>query len=81
MQEFLPNTYPAGAVNPCPSCPWASLISPQMAIPPSRSVTAAPTAANGFTASLQYTYAKSIDDSALSGRNQGGQLIAQNWST
>src|SRR5262245_62827844 len=21
MQEFLPNTYPAGAVNPCGSCP------------------------------------------------------------
>ena len=21
MQEFLPNTYPAGAVNPCPTCP------------------------------------------------------------
>ena len=21
MQEFLPNTYPAGAANPCPTCP------------------------------------------------------------
>jgi hypothetical protein len=28
---------------------------------------------------LQYTYSKSIDDSALGGRNQGGQVIAQNW--
>jgi hypothetical protein len=34
---------------------------------------------NGFTATLQYTFSKAIDDSALGGRNQGGYLIAQNW--
>jgi len=34
---------------------------------------------NGFTASLQYTFAKAIDDAALGGRGQGGQVIAQNW--
>jgi hypothetical protein len=34
---------------------------------------------SGFTANLQYTFSKSIDDSALGGRNQGGYLIAQNW--
>ncbi len=25
-QEFLPNTYPAGAINPCPSCPAGFLL-------------------------------------------------------
>lgn len=28
---------------------------------------------------MQYTYAKSIDNAAPGGRNQGGSLIAQNW--
>ena len=29
VQEFLPNTYPAGAANPCPACPvgFAYLVS------------------------------------------------------
>jgi hypothetical protein len=34
---------------------------------------------SGFTATLQYTFSKSIDDGALGGRNQGGYVIAQNW--
>jgi len=34
---------------------------------------------NGITASLLYTFAKAIDDAALGGRGQGGQVIAQNW--
>ena len=49
---------------------------------------------SGFTASLQYTYAKAIDDAVLGGRNQpgatgtsgpsamvlgAGSFIAQNW--
>jgi hypothetical protein len=34
---------------------------------------------NGFTASATYTFSKSIDDSALGGRNQGANVIAQNW--
>jgi hypothetical protein len=34
---------------------------------------------NGFASSLQYTYSKSIDDSALGGGNQINKLIAQNW--
>ncbi|MGC4050161.1 MAG: hypothetical protein QM757_12320 [Paludibaculum sp.] len=33
----------------------------------------------GFTASLQYTFSKSIDNASLGGRNQSGPLIAQNW--
>ncbi len=34
---------------------------------------------NGFTSTLQYVYSKSIDDAALGGQGQGGNLIAQNW--
>jgi hypothetical protein len=35
---------------------------------------------NGFTASVQYTYAKAFDDAALiGGRGQGNSVIAQNW--
>jgi hypothetical protein len=34
---------------------------------------------SGFTAELQYTFSKSIDDAALGGRGQGGSLIAQDW--
>lgn len=34
---------------------------------------------NGFTATLQYTYAKAIDDASLGGKGQGTAVIAQNW--
>jgi hypothetical protein len=34
---------------------------------------------NGFSASLQYTFAKALDNAALGGRGQGQQVIAQNW--
>jgi hypothetical protein len=34
---------------------------------------------NGLTASLQYTYSKSIDNATLGGRSNGSSLIAQNW--
>jgi trimeric autotransporter adhesin len=34
---------------------------------------------SGFTATLQYSIAKSIDDAALGGRGQGNMVIAQNW--
>ena len=36
LQEFLPNTYPIGAANPCPSCPSDLPISPPTAIQPAR---------------------------------------------
>jgi hypothetical protein len=87
VQEFLPNTYPIGAVNPCPACPAgftymtsngnSTLNSGQFQL--RRRLHA------GFTANLQYTYSKSIDDAALGGTgsaSSGGQtaaVIAQNW--
>jgi len=81
QQEFLPNTYPAGAVNPCLTCPtgFIYLASNGNAIRNAGQLQLRRRLQSGFTASLQYTYSKSIDDGALGGRNQGGYLIAQNW--
>ena len=81
QQEFLPNTFPSGAVNPCATCPsgFVYLASNGNAIRNAGQVQLRRRLQSGFTASLQYTFSKSIDDGALGGRNQGGYLIAQNW--
>jgi hypothetical protein len=80
-QVFLPNTYPAGAVNPCPACPagYAYMTSNGNSTREAGMVQLRRRLHNGFTASLQYTFAKAIDDAALGGRGQGSQVIAQNW--
>ena len=81
MQEFLPNTYPAGAVNPCPACPsgFIYLTSNGNSTRGAGQVQLRRRLHNGFTANVQYTFSKAIDDSALGGRGQGGSVIAQNW--
>jgi hypothetical protein len=81
MQEFLPNTFPAGALNPCPTCPsgYAYLTSNGNSTRESGSIQLRRRLHNGFTATVQYTLSKSIDDAALGGRNQGASVIAQNW--
>ena len=78
-QIILPNTYPDGAVNPCPACPsgfryWTSN---------GNSTREAGTLQvrrrlhSGIAAALQYTYSHSFDDAMMAG--QGGQFIAQDW--
>lgn len=81
MQEFLPDTYPLGAVNPCPTCPsgFTYLASNGNSTRESGQLQLRRRLHNGFTATLQYTYSKSIDDSALGGRGQATYVIAQNW--
>jgi len=81
MQEFLPNTFPAGAADPCPACPrgFAYLASNGNSTRESGQIQLRRRLHSGFTATLQYAYSKSIDDSALGGRGQGGSVIAQNW--
>ena len=69
VQEFLPNTYPFGAANPCPACPFgirydtsggnSTRESGQLQL--RRRLRA------GFAASMLYTYSKSIDDDAILG--------------
>lgn len=81
QQEFVPNTYPAGAINPCPSCPtgFYYFASNGNSIRHSAQVQVRRRLHNGFTANLSYTFAKSIDDSALGGRGSFTSVIAQNW--
>jgi hypothetical protein len=78
-QEYLPNTYPAGAMNPCPTCPagFAYLTSNGNSTREASQVQLRRRLHNGLTATVQYTYSKSIDDdSALGG--QGAYLQTQN---
>ncbi len=71
MQEFLPNTYPAGATNPCSTCPsgFIYLTSNGNSTRESGQVQLRRRLRAGFTAELDYTFSKSIDDATLGGRN------------
>jgi len=81
QQQFLPNTFPAGALYPCSSCPsgFTYLTSNGSSIRHAGQLELRRRLSRGFTTTLQYTYAKSIDNAAVGGRNQGGVLTAQNW--
>lgn len=92
VQEFLPNTYPLGASNPCPSCASGFLYetSTGTSTREAGTVQLRRRLRNGFTASAQYTYSKSMDDDSVVG-GQGGlapgatsaaanaATMAQNW--
>ena len=81
QQQFLPNTYPIGAVDPCPACPsgFTYLTSNGNSIRHAGTLQLRRRLRSGLTAELQYTFSKSIDDASLGGRATGGSLIAQNW--
>jgi len=82
VQEFLPNTYPIGGVNPCPAaCPvgFLYMTSNGNSTRESGEFQLRRRLHAGFTASADYTYSKSIDDGALGGRGTGNPVIAQNW--
>jgi hypothetical protein len=81
VQVFLPNTYPIGAVNPCPSClpGYAYMTSNGNSTRESGQLQLRRRLHNGVTATAQYVYSHSMDDAALGGRGQGGSVIAQNW--
>ena len=75
-QEFLPNTYPIGAANPCPQCPvgfiyrtsGGNLEREAAELQLRRRLRA------GITATLDYTFAKSIDDDTQVGGQ--GHVVA-----
>jgi hypothetical protein len=77
-QEFLPNTFPLGAVNPCPACPagFAYLASNGNSTRESGQVQLRRRLHNGLTAKLLYTYSKSIDDDSAVG-GQGASAATQ----
>jgi trimeric autotransporter adhesin len=69
MQEFLPNTYPIGAVNPCPSCPsgFVYRTSNGNSTRQSGELQARRRLRGGLTATLDYIWSKSLDDDAQVG--------------
>lgn len=92
VQQFLPNSYPLGAADPCPSCPSGFLYrtSSGSSTREAGTVQLRRRLRAGLTASLQYTYSKSIDDDATLGGQgplAGGATTAtattmstaQNW--
>ena len=73
LQAFVPNTYPSGATNPCPTCPssFTYYTSNGNSTRQAGTLNLRRRLHNGFTASLVYTYSKSIDDVASLGGNTG----------
>jgi len=68
-QEFLPNTYPLGAINPCALCPagYEYVTSNGNSHREAGQIQLRRRLHSGFTASLMYTFAKAIDDDAVLG--------------
>ena len=84
MQASLPNTYPAGAANPCPTCPsgFVYVTSNGTSSRNAAQFTLRRRLYAGFTATVQYTFAKSIDDAATFNNavmRPTSLSIAQNW--
>ena len=79
VQEFLPNTFPMGAVKPCSSCPagFAFLTSNGNSTRQAGQVQLRRRLHNGLTGTLQYTFSKSIDDDSVLG-GQGPYSATQN---
>jgi hypothetical protein len=96
MQELLPNTYPVGAASPCALCPagFVYRTSNGNSTREAGQIQLRRRLRNGATASIDYTFAKSIDDDAQVGAqghiaaatassasqpSAAGPAIAQNW--
>jgi hypothetical protein len=78
VQQFLPNTYPIGTASPCMHCPagFVYQASGGDSTRQSGQVQLRRRLRSGFTASLLYTYSKSIDDDASLGGQ--GHVLASN---
>lgn len=82
IQEFLPNTYPPGFIDPCVTCPsgFVYLLSNGSSSRHAGQLQVRRRLRNGLTATVQYTLAKAIDDAAsYQGANLSGTAFAQNW--
>jgi len=81
-QEFLPNTFPSGALGPSG---YVYLASNGNSTRNAAQIQLRRRLRSGFTASAQYTFSKAFDDAPLMAggqvvtANQGGTAIAQNW--
>ncbi len=76
MQEFLPNTYPIGATDPCTSCPsgFVYRTSNGNSIRHAGQIQLRRRLRSGFTASVDYTYAKALDNDSQLGAQ--GHVVA-----
>lgn len=84
MQASLPNTYPAGADNPCPACPsgFVLVTSNGSSLRNVGQFTLRRRLHNGLMVSGQYTLAKSTDDAATFSNTAvtpQSLSIAQDW--
>ncbi len=68
-QEILPNSYPLGTTNPCPNCPSGFVYetSSGNSMREAGQLQLRRRLRSGFSASLTYTFAKSLDDDAYLG--------------
>ncbi|HXS94527.1 MAG TPA: carboxypeptidase-like regulatory domain-containing protein [Candidatus Limnocylindrales bacterium] len=78
-QEFLPNTYAPGALNPCLTCPvgFVYMQSNGNSTREEGDLQLQRRFHNGFSATAKYAFSKSIDDAAVGGG--ASPFIAQNW--
>jgi hypothetical protein len=69
IQAFAPNTFPAGTIDPCPSCPvsFVYLTSGGNSSRQAGQLQLRRRLRSGLAASLQYTFSKSLDDAAVLG--------------
>jgi hypothetical protein len=82
MQEFVPNTYPIGAANPCVSCPsgFVYLTSNGSSLKNAAQLQVRRRLRQGLMAVATYTYARATDDAAaFTTADLNGGVIAQNW--
>lgn len=82
MQEFVPNTYPLGAVHPCVSCPsgFVYLTSNGSSVKNAAQLQVRRRLRQGLMAVANYTFSKATDDAAaFTTADLNGGVIAQNW--
>ena len=82
MQEFVPNTYPLGAVNPCASCPsgFVYLASNGSSLKNAAQLQVRRRLRQGLMAVANYTFSKATDNAAaFTTADLNGGVIAQNW--
>jgi hypothetical protein len=81
LQEFLPNTYPSGSVLPAVVLPsgFIYMTSNGTSTRDAGTLQLRRRLHNGLTATMDYTFSKSIDDAAPGGSQTGSVFIAQDW--
>ncbi len=80
-QEFVPNTYPSGAVGVPVGLPtgFKYETSGGNSSYQAGTVGLQRRLRNGLGGNVSYTFSKLMDDGMLGGRGQGGSVLAQNW--